>query len=90
MHGRFNLAAIARDTVNKTNLIETTSKDYHLVCLILALDEAKLVSSIIKSSKTLENIKQNNPHSDQLIHLKREIKRFEKELAHVRSLASRK
>jgi len=76
--------------LNETNLIETTSTDYHLVLLVLALDEAKLVSSIIESNKTLNNIKENNPYSDQLIHLKREIKRFEKELAHVRSLANRK
>jgi len=76
--------------VSKTNLIETTSADYHLVLLVLALDEAKLVSSIIESSKTLKNIKENNPYSDQLIHLKREIKQFEKELAHIRSLANRK
>ena len=76
--------------MNKTNLIETTSADYHLVLLVLALDEAKLASSIIESNKTLKHIKENNPYSDQLIHLKREIKRYEKELTQVRSLANRK
>ena len=76
--------------MNKTNFIETTSTGSHLVLLVLALDEAKLVSSIIESNKTLKKIKENNPYSDQLIHLKREIKRFEKELAHVRSLANTK
>ena len=84
------LQLLERDTLNKTNIIETTSTDYHLVLLVLALDESRLVSLIIESNRTLKHIKSNNPYSGQLIHLKREIKRFEKELAHVRSLANRK
>ena len=76
--------------MNKTKLIETNSTEYHLVLLVLALDESRLVSSIIESNGMLKHIKENNPYSDQLIHLTREIKRFEKELAHVRSLANKK
>jgi len=54
--------------------------------MILALDEARLVNSIVESKEMIRIVKAKNPYSDRLIHLKREIRRFEAELAHVRKL----
>ena len=54
--------------------------------MILALDEARLVGSIVESKEMIKVVKAKNPYSDRLIHLKREIRRFETELAHVRKL----
>ena len=58
--------------------------------MILALDEARLVSSIVESKKMIKDVKAEDSYSDRLIHLKREIRRFETELAHVRKLTDRK
>jgi hypothetical protein len=86
----FNLKEIMRNTMHTSNLMETTSSDYILVVMVLALDEAKLVNSISEAKEMIRTIKASNPHSDRLIHLKREIRQFEKELTHVRSLMYRK
>ena len=79
-----------RDTVKSSCLIETISTNHLLIPMILALDEARLVSAIIESRKLVKSIKANNPYSGRIIHLKREIRRFEAELTNVRKLTFRK
>ena len=77
-------------TMRTSNFIESISADYFLILTILALDEAKLVSEISEARAMFTNIKTSYPYSDRLIHLKREIRQFEKELTQIRSLMYRK
>jgi hypothetical protein len=79
-----------RKTVNSSSLIKTVSTNHLLIPMILALDEARLVNSIVASKEMIKDIKAKDPYSDRLIHLKREIRRFETELARVRKLTDRK
>ena len=58
--------------------------------MILALDEARLVNSIVESKEMIKSIKVIDPYSDMIIHLKREIRLFEAELANLRKLTYRK
>ena len=76
--------------MHTSNFIKTMSADYLLILTILALDEAKLVSEISEAQAMFRNIKASYPYSDSLIHLKREIRQFEKELNQIRSLMYRK
>jgi hypothetical protein len=76
--------------VDSSSLIKTISTNNLLIPMILALDEAKLVSAIIESKEMIKRIKVINPYSDMIIHLKREIRQFEAELANVRKLTDRK
>jgi hypothetical protein len=78
------------NTVSSSSLIKTISANNLLIPMILALDEARLVSSIVESKKMIRVVKAKNPYSDRLIHLKREIRRFETELSHVRKLTDSK
>jgi hypothetical protein len=79
-----------RKTVNSSSLIKTVSTNHLLIPMILALDEARLVNSIVASKEMIKDIKAKDPYSDRLIHLKREIRQFETELVHVRKLTDRK
>ena len=76
--------------MNPSSLIKTIPTNDLLIPMILALDEARLVSSIIVCKEMVKSVRANNPYSDRLIHLKREIRRFEAELAHVRKLTYKK
>lgn len=68
--------------------IEPVSTGRLLDCLGLAIDEAKLVRSLIHSKNMLHKLKAENTFSDRLIHLNREIKYLEKKLAEVRCQAN--
>ncbi len=76
--------------MSSSSLIKTISTNHLLIPMILALDEARLVNSIVASKEMIKDVKAKDPYSDRLIHLKREIRRFETELAHVRKLTDRK
>jgi len=69
--------------------IEPASTGRLLICLGLAIDEAKLVRSLIQSKDLVHTLKAENPISDRLIHLNREINYLEKKLAEVRCQANR-
>jgi hypothetical protein len=62
LHASFNFVmiltrvAIVRDTVNPSNLIETTSTDQLLVFLILAHNEARQAGSIIEHNLPLYRV----------------------------------
>ena len=76
--------------MSSSSLIKTISANNLLIPMILALDEARLMSSIIESKEMIKRIKVINPYSDMIIHLKREIRQLEAELANVRKLTDRK
>ena len=76
--------------MDSSSLIKTISTNHLLIPMILALDESRLVSSIVESKEMIKSIKVINPYSDMIIHLKREIRRFEAELDHVRKLTCSK
>jgi len=78
------------NTVSSSSLIKTVSTNHLLIPMILALDEARLVNSIVASKEMIKYFKAKDPYSDRLIHLTREIRRFETELAHVRKLTDKK
>ena len=69
--------------------IEPTSTDRLLTYLGLAIDEAKLVRSIIESKDMTNKLKNEKPLSEKLCHLNREIEYLEVKLAKVRSLANK-
>jgi hypothetical protein len=69
--------------------IEPASTCSLLACLGLAIDEAKLVRSLIQSKDMVRQLKAEKSFSDRLIHLNREIKYLEKKLAEVRCQANR-
>ena len=76
--------------MDSSGLIKTIATNQLLIPMILALDEARLVSSIAESKDLIKSIKVISPYSDMIIHLKREIRRIEAELANVRKLTYRK
>ena len=75
--------------VSTSPQIELASKDRLLTCLGLAIDEAKLVKSLIESKDRAGRLKQNDPFSRQLVYLNREINYLEVKLTQVRRAASR-
>ena len=70
--------------------IEPVSTEQLLTCLGLAIDEAKLLRSLIESRELAARLKQENPFSDRLVYLNREIAYLEKKLAEVRRKADAK
>ena len=76
--------------MDSSGLIKTITANQLLIPMILALDEARLVNSIAESKDMIKSIKVISPYSDMIIHLKREIRRFEAELANVRKLTYKK
>ena len=70
--------------------IELTSTDRLLTCLGLAIDEAKLVRSIIESKDMAHKLKNEKPLSKKLCQLNREIEYLEVKLAKVRSRANKR
>jgi len=75
--------------MNLSPQIEPTSTDRLLTCLGLANDEAKQVGSIIESKDMAHNLKKENPLSEKLYHLNREIEHLEVKLTKVRSRANK-
>jgi len=69
--------------------IEPVSTKHLLACLGLAIDEAKLIRSLIQSKEMADKLERDNPFSDQSIRLNREITYLESKLAEVRSKVSR-
>ena len=67
--------------------IESVSTEHLLTCLGLAIDEAKLLRSLIESKEMAALLKQEQPFSDRLVYLNREITYLEKKLAEVRRKA---
>ena len=61
--------------------IESVSTEQLLNCLGLAIDEAKLLRSLIESRELAAKLKREDPFSDRLVYLNREITYLEKKLA---------
>ena len=87
---RRNILVIIRDLImNLHPQIQPVSTGRMLSCLGLAIDEAKLVRSLIQSKDMIHQMKAEKSFSDRLNHLNREIKYLEKKLAEVRYQANR-
>lgn len=82
----WNLPALS--TISTSPQIELSSKDRLLTCLGLAIDEAKIVRSLIESKDRAGKLEENDPFSRQLIDLNREINYLEVKLTQVRRTAS--
>ncbi len=67
--------------------MKPVSTEQLLTDLGLAVDEAKLVRSLIKSQDLARKLKKENPFSERLIYLNKEIKYMEDQLTKVRSKA---
>ena len=78
----------ANTPISTSPQIELTSKDRLLTCLGLAIDEAKLVRSLIESKDRAGQLKANDPFSQQLIYLNKEINYLEVKLTQVRRTAN--
>ena len=68
---------------------ELTSTEQLLTDLGLAIDEAKLVRSMIKSQDLARKLKEENPFSERLIYLNKEIRYMEARLIEIRSKTNR-
>ena len=75
--------------MNVSLQIEPTSTNRLLTCLGLAIDEAKLVRSIIESKDLAHKLKNEKPLSEKLRRLNMEIEYLEAKLAKVRSRANK-
>jgi hypothetical protein len=75
--------------MNVSPQIEPTSTNRLLTCLGLAIDEAKLVRSIIESKDLAHKLKNGKPLSEKLRRLNREIEYLEVKLAKVKSRANK-
>ena len=67
--------------------IEPKSTDRVLACFSLAVDEAKLVRSLIQAKERARAIRESTPFSERLVCLNREISYLERKLAEVRKQA---
>ena len=75
--------------MNPSTQIEPTSTDHLLTCLDLAIDETRLVRSLIKTKDMVSKLKEENPFSDSLLFLNIEVPYLEAKLIQVRSMANR-
>lgn len=73
--------------MNISHQIEPTSTEHLLTCLGLAIDEAKLVKTIVESKEEVDKLKAEKSVSKRLVHLNREIEYLEAKLIQVRSSA---
>lgn len=69
--------------------IEPTSTDRMLTYLGLAIDEARLLRSIIQSKDMASKLKNEKTLSEKLCHLNREIEYLEAKLVKIRSRANK-
>ena len=67
--------------------IEPVSTEHLLICLGLAIDEAKLVRSLIRMQGLAEKLKIEKPFSDRVRYLNQEIGNIEQKLVEVRQRA---
>ncbi len=67
--------------------IEPRSTNSLLACLGLAIDETKLIKAIENSRKMISHLEANNPVSERLFFLKRDLSNLEAQLAKIRSNA---
>jgi hypothetical protein len=63
---------------------EPVSTEHLLMCLGLAIDEAKLVRSLIQMQDLARKLKIEKPSSDRLRHMNQEIDKLEHKLVEVR------
>ncbi len=74
---------------NTSPQIERISADRLLTCLSLAIEETKQIISIIKSRDMARKLNKNNPFSDRLTYLNREITYLVAKLTQVRNTSNR-
>lgn len=74
--------------MNTSHQIEPTSTVRLLSCLGLAIEETKLVRSLVKSREMARNIKTSKLFPQRSVYLSREIKGLEARLTQVRSKAN--
>ena len=75
--------------MNPSTQIEPTSADHLLNSLDLAINETRLIRSLIKSKEMAFKLKEKNPFSDGLLFLNVEIPYLEAKLIQIRSMANR-
>ena len=73
--------------MNEPSEKEPASTEHLLTCMGLAIDEARLLRSLIESKQLAARLKQDQPFSDRLVYLNREITYLEKKLAELRRKA---
>ena len=73
--------------MNEPSEKEPASTEHLLTCMGLAIDEARLLRSLIESKQLAARLKQDQPFSDRLVYLNREITYLEKKLAEFRRKA---
>ena len=74
---------------NTFTQIAPTSTERVLSCMALAIDETKLVRSIIKSRDMASNLKKDNMFTQRFSYLNKEITHLESKLVLVRSKADK-
>ena len=74
--------------MNVTYQIDPASTDRLLTCLDLAIEEAKLVKSLIETKSITDNLEIVKQRSKRPMNLDRDIDYLEKKLAEVRNQAS--
>ncbi len=67
--------------------VEPTTTASLLACLGLAIDETKLINSIKVSRKMIRDLEAENPSSERLIFLRKEVSSLEARLVKTRSEA---
>ena len=75
--------------MNTSPLIELTSQDRLLTRMGLAIEETKLIKSIIESKNIARKLVADSPFSPQLISMNREIRYLEARLIKIRIKADR-
>ena len=74
---------------NTSPQIEPTSTERVLSCMALAIDETKLVRSIIKSRDMASKLKKDNMFTQRFSYLNKEITHLESKLVLVRNKADK-
>ena len=71
--------------MDMTPQIDATSTARLLACLGQAIDEAKLIKSIKISRQMIKDLEEDNPSSERLIFLKKEVSNLEARLVKIRN-----
>lgn len=75
--------------MNTLTQIEPTSTERILSCMALAIDETKLVRSILKSRDMASKLKRDNLFTQRFSYLNKEITNLETKLVQVRNKADK-
>jgi len=75
--------------MNTFTHIEPTSTERILSCMALAIDETKLVRSILKSRDMASKLKRDNLFTQRFSYLNKEITNLESKLVQVRNRADK-